>query len=47
MVLVMSLSVLGCGAKETAAPVTDTPDGDVNGSFHFYFQLFATPRTVA
>ena len=32
MVLVMSLSVLGCGAKETAAPVTDTPDGDVNGS---------------
>lgn len=32
MVLVMSLSVLGCGAKETAAPVTDTPEGDVNGS---------------
>ncbi|PHU41397.1 hypothetical protein CSX00_00595 [Pseudobutyrivibrio ruminis] len=30
--LILSLSVLGCGAKETAAPATDTPDGDVNGS---------------
>ena len=30
--LIMSLSVLGCGAKETAVPATDTPDGDVNGS---------------
>jgi len=30
--LLLSLSVLGCGAKETAAPATDTPDGDVNGS---------------
>lgn len=30
--LILSLSVLGCGPKETAAPATDTPDGDVNGS---------------
>ena len=30
--LILSLSVLGCGAKETAVPATDTPDGDVNGS---------------
>lgn len=30
--LILSLSVLGCGAKETAAPATDTPDGDINGS---------------
>ena len=30
--LILSLSVLGCGVKETAAPATDTPDGDVNGS---------------
>lgn len=32
MVFVMSLSVVACGAKESAAPVTDTPEGDVNGS---------------
>ena len=30
--LILSLSVLGCGAKETAEPATDTPDGDVNVS---------------